>query len=171
MPNCNKDAIGRPGGTREIADDSGERHAPINVLLVEDNPGDVRLTQEAFRLVNVSIKLHLASNGVEAIEFLTRVGAHVGAPRPDLVILDLKLPKMGGHEVLARIKMDENLRTIPTIMLTNSEQEADVLTSYQLQANCHLRKPTHWDEFDSIIRCVNDFWLAKSKVRQREPME
>jgi two-component system, chemotaxis family, response regulator Rcp1 len=109
---------------------------PIEVLLVEDSPGDVRLTQEAFRDVNSSVHLHVASDGVEAMAFMRREGVHAHAPRPDLILLDLDLPKMDGREVLALIKEDPSLKLIPTVILTTSEAEVDIVKSYQLQANC-----------------------------------
>jgi len=138
------------------------------VLLVEDSPGDVRLTQEAFRDTDVSILLHVACNGVDAMAFLMREGAHLHAPRPDLILLDLNLPKMDGREVLAQIKKDESLRTIPTLILTTSAAEADILKSYQLQANCYLSKPVQFDAFQSLVKSINDFWLTKVKLpRQR----
>jgi chemotaxis family two-component system response regulator Rcp1 len=142
----------------------GEENRPIEVLLVEDNLGDVRLTREAFRDVNRSIRLHLASDGVEAMAFLRHEGAHAHAPRPDLILLDLNLAKMDGREVLAHIKKDDGLKTIPTIVLSSSETEVDVLISYQLQANCYLRKPTQWDTFDDMVRSINAFWLTKIKL-------
>ncbi len=137
---------------------------PINVLLVEDSPGDVRLTQEAFRDANPSIKLHVASDGVEAMAFLQREGAHAKSPRPDLILLDLNLPKMDGREVLAHIKEDDNLRTIPTVILTTSEAEADIVKSYQLQANCYLSKPVQLASFEALVKSINDFWLTKAKL-------
>jgi len=142
---------------------------PVEVLLVEDSPGDVRLTQEAFRDANAFIHLHVASDGVEAMAFLRREGAHVHAPRPDLILLDLNLPKMDGREVLAHIKKDESLKTIPVVILTTSEAEVDIVKSYQLQANCYLCKPAQLDAFESVVRSVNDFWLTKVKLpRQRQ---
>jgi two-component system, chemotaxis family, response regulator Rcp1 len=142
---------------------------PIEFLLVvEDSPGDVRLTQEAFREVNKSVHLHLASDGVEAMDFLKHQGLHKDAPRPDLILLDLNLPKMDGREVLARIKGDESLKTIPTVILTTSEAEADIVKSYQLQANCYLVKPVQFDAFEALVKSINDFWLTKVKLpRQR----
>jgi len=136
----------------------------IEVLLVEDSPGDVRLTQEAFRDTGKAVHLHLAADGIEAMAFLRHEGIHANAPRPDLILLDLNLPKMDGREVLALIKKDQNLRIIPTIILTTSDAEADVLISYQLQANCYLRKPAHWDAFDDLVRSINAFWLMKAKL-------
>jgi two-component system, chemotaxis family, response regulator Rcp1 len=140
---------------------------PVEVLLVEDSPGDVRLTQEAFREYSKPVRLHLASDGVEAMAFLRREGIHANAPRPDLILLDLNLPKMDGREVLALIKKDQDLKIIPTIILTTSDDEADVMISYQLQANCYLRKPAHWDAFDSLVRSINAFWLTKAKLPQQ----
>ena len=140
---------------------------PIEVLLVEDSPGDVRLTQEAFRDANRSIHLQVASDGVEAMAFLRREGDHAQAPRPDLILLDLNLPKMDGREVLALIKGDDSLKTIPTVILTTSEAEADIKKSYQLQANCYLSKPVQFDEFASLVRSINDFWLTKVKLPQQ----
>ncbi len=140
---------------------------PIHVLLVEDSPGDVRLTKEAFGDANGSIVMHVASDGVEAMAFLERTGAQAFAPRPDLILLDLNLPKMDGREVLAHIKEDENLRTIPTVILTTSEAEADIVKSYELQANCYLSKPVQLDAFEALVKSINDFWLTKAKLPQQ----
>ena len=140
----------------------------MEVLLVEDSPGDVRLTQEAFREANVSIHLHVASDGVEAMAFLRREGAHARAPRPDLILLDLNLPKMDGREVLAQIKGDDSLKTIPTVILTTSESEADIVKSYQLQANCYLSKPVQLDAFEKLVGSINDFWLTKVKLPRQK---
>jgi two-component system, chemotaxis family, response regulator Rcp1 len=142
---------------------------PIEVLLVEDSPGDVRLTQEAFREVNKSIHLHVAFDGVEAMAFLRHQEPHIHAPRPDLILLDLNLPKMDGREVLAHIKGDESLKTIPTVILTTSEAEADIVKSYQLQANCYLSKPVQFEAFESLVKSINDFWLTRVKLpKQRQ---
>jgi len=140
---------------------------PIEVLLVEDSPGDVRLTREAFRDANMSIHLHVASDGVEAMAFLRHEGAHADAPRPDIILLDLNLPKMDGREVLAHIKEDNSLKTIPTVILTTSAAEADVVKSYQLQANCYLTKPVQLDAFEGLVKSINDFWLTKVKLPQQ----
>ena len=140
---------------------------PIEVLLVEDSPGDVRLTQEAFRKANKTIHLQVASDGVEAMAFLRRERMHGGAPRPDLILLDLNLPKMDGREVLAHIKGDESLKSIPTVILTTSDAEADIVRSYQLQANCYLTKPVQLDAFESLVKSINDFWLTKVKLPQQ----
>jgi two-component system, chemotaxis family, response regulator Rcp1 len=139
---------------------------PLEVLVVEDSRGDIRLTQEAFRDVNPFIHLEVAHDGVEAMAFLRRQGAHLDAPRPDLILLDLNLPKMDGRQVLALIKDDDTLKTIPTVILTSSEAEADVLKSYQLQANCYLSKPMHFDAFHALVKCINDFWLTKVRLPQ-----
>ena len=141
---------------------------PIQVLLVEDSPGDVRLTQEAFREANQSILLHVAADGVEAMAFLRREGVHLHAPRPDLILLDLNLPKMDGREVLAHIKEDDNLKTIPTVILTTSDAESDIVKSYELQANCYLNKPVQLDAFEGLVKSINDFWLTKVKLPQQE---
>ena len=148
----------------------------IQVLLVEDSPGDVRLTQEVFKeasmhghLANTSVHLHVATDGVEAMEFLMQEGGYAGAPRPDLILLDLNLPRMDGREVLARIKAAPTLKTIPTVILTTSEAQADILNSYELQANCYLSKPAQLDAFESLVKSINEFWLTKVKLpKQRQ---
>jgi CheY-like chemotaxis protein len=140
---------------------------PLEVLLVEDSPGDVRLTQEAFREAKTSINLHVATDGVAAMAFLRHEGNHSQVPRPDFILLDLNLPKMDGREVLAHIKDDESLKTIPTIILTTSDAEADILKSYQLQANCYINKPVQLEAFDAIVKSVNQFWLTTAKLPPR----
>ena len=137
------------------------------VLLIEDSPGDVRLTQEAFRDANGAIRLHVVADGVEAIAFLKKEGSHAYAPRPDIILLDLNLPKMDGREVLAYIKSDSVLKTIPTVILTTSGAETDIVKSYQLQANCYLTKPVQFDEFASLVKIINDFWLTRVKLPQQ----
>ena len=144
----------------------GKNGMPIHVLLVEDSPGDARLTQEAFREANVTIKLHVAPDGVEAMAFLRREGDYADAPRPDLILLDLNLPRMDGREVLALIKGDDNLRSIPTVILTTSEAEADIVKSYDLQANCYLSKPVQLDSFVGLVKSISDFWLTTAKLPQ-----
>jgi chemotaxis family two-component system response regulator Rcp1 len=133
---------------------------PIEVLLVEDSPGDVRLTREAFSEAHTSIHLHVATDGVEAMAFLRREGAHAKAPRPDFILLDLNLPRMDGREVLAEIKQDESLQTIPTVILTTSESEADMVRSYRLHANCYLRKPVQLAAFEILVNSISSFWLS-----------
>jgi chemotaxis family two-component system response regulator Rcp1 len=137
---------------------------PLHVLLVEDSPGDVRLTQEAFRDANAVIQLHVACDGVEAMSFLRRQGGNADAPRPDLILLDLNMPKMDGRQVLAQIKTDENLKTIPTVILTTSDADADIVNSYQLQANCYLTKPVRFDAFEALVKSINDFWLTNVRL-------
>ena len=138
----------------------------IEVLLVEDSPGDVRLTREALREANSAIHLHVAFDGVEAMAFLHREGSHAAAPRPDLILLDLNLPRMDGREVLSRIKGDVGLMAIPTIIFTTSQAEADIRRSYQLHANCYLSKPVQLEGFESLVKSINDFWLTKVKLVQ-----
>jgi chemotaxis family two-component system response regulator Rcp1 len=139
---------------------------PINVLLVEDSPGDVRLTQEAFREANMFVCLHVANDGVEAMAFLNHQGVYADAPRPDLTLLDLNMPKMDGRQVLAQIKKDANLRTIPTVILTTSASQEDIVKSYELQANCYLVKPVELDAFETLVKSINDFWLTKAQLPQ-----
>jgi two-component system, chemotaxis family, response regulator Rcp1 len=139
----------------------------MEVLLVEDSPGDVRLTREAFDHAEISVRLHVAVDGVEAMAFLKREGDHAEAARPDLILLDLNLPKMDGREVLANIKQDLSLRTIPTVILTTSEAEADINKSYDLHANAYVSKPGQLDAFESLVRSIGDFWLTKAKLPQR----
>lgn len=145
----------------------GQKTKPTEVLLVEDSPGDVRLTKEAFREANESIHLHVATDGVEAMAFLRREGIHANAPRPDIVLLDLNLPKMDGREVLAHIKEDNNLKTIPIVILTTSIAEADIVKSYQLSANCYLNKPVQLQDFESLVKSINDFWLTQVTLPQQ----
>jgi two-component system, chemotaxis family, response regulator Rcp1 len=137
------------------------------VLLVEDSPGDVRLTKEAFHDADPQIDLRVAVDGVEAMAYLRREGVHSDAVRPDFILLDLNLPKMDGREVLAHIKEDDDLKTIPTVILTTSDAEADILTSYKLQANCYLSKPVQLEEFESLVKSINDFWLTRVKLPQQ----
>jgi chemotaxis family two-component system response regulator Rcp1 len=139
----------------------------IEVLLVEDSPGDVRLTREAFRDANSSVRLHVANDGVEAMAFLKQEGEHIEAPRPDFILLDLNLPKMDGREVLALIKENDSLKTIPTVILTTSDAEADIVRSYQLQANAYLTKPVQLDAFESLVKSISDFWLTRVKLPQQ----
>jgi chemotaxis family two-component system response regulator Rcp1 len=145
---------------------SSTRSGPVDVLLVEDSPGDVRLTREAFRDANPAVNVHVASDGVEAMSFLRREGANSDAPRPDFILLDLNLPRMDGREVLAQIKDDDSLRTIPTVILTTSEGDTDILNSYALHANAYLRKPVTLEAFEALVRSINDFWLTKVTLPQ-----
>jgi CheY-like chemotaxis protein len=133
---------------------------PIEILLVEDNAGDVRLTIEGLKDSKVRNKLHVTRDGVEAMQFLRREGPHVGAARPDLILLDLNLPRMDGREVLAAIKSDARLKTIPVVVLTTSRAEQDVLRSYELQANCYITKPVDLEQFIKVVRSIEDFWFT-----------
>ena len=141
-----------------------EGGVPMTVLLVEDSPGDVRLTKEAFFDANRLVDLRVAIDGVEAMAYLRREGAHADAPRPDLILLDLNLPRMDGREVLAHIKADDSLKRIPTVILTTSEAEVDIVRSYQLQANAYLSKPVQLDAFELLVRSINDFWLTTARL-------
>jgi CheY-like chemotaxis protein len=133
---------------------------PIEVLLVEDDPGDVLLIREAFAFNKVHNNLHVVSDGEQAIGYLRREGEYAGARRPDLVLLDLNLPRKDGREVLAEVKADEELRTIPVVVLTTSEAEEDVLKSYQLHANAYVTKPVDFERFVSIVRQIDDFFVS-----------
>ena len=133
---------------------------PIEILLVEDNAADVRLTQEALREGKVKNRLSVARDGEEALAFLRRQGTFSEAPRPGLILLDLNLPKKSGREVLAEIKADPNLRAIPVVVLTTSSAEADVLHSYALHANCYITKPVDLEKFVDVVRSIDDFWLT-----------
>jgi two-component system, chemotaxis family, response regulator Rcp1 len=133
---------------------------PIEIVLVEDNPGDVRLTVEGLKESKVRNNLHVARDGVEAMEFLRREGQHTGAVRPDLILLDLNLPRMDGREVLLEIKSDPKLKTIPVVVLTTSRAEHDVLRSYELQANCYITKPVDLEQFITVVKSIEDFWFT-----------
>lgn len=133
---------------------------PIEILLVEDNAADVRLTQEALYEGKVKNRLNVARDGVEALEFLRRQGVYGSAPRPDLILLDLNLPRKDGREVLAEIKADPELRAIPVVVLTTSSAEVDILKSYSLYANCYITKPVDLEQFVSVVKSIDDFWLT-----------
>jgi two-component system, chemotaxis family, response regulator Rcp1 len=136
----------------------------IDILLVEDNEGDARLTREAMRDSKINNVLHHVGDGVEAMAFLHREGVHADAPRPDLILLDLNLPRKDGREVLAEIKTDPDLRRIPVVVLTVSSDEADVLKAYNLHANCYITKPLDLGQFMKIVRSIEDFWLTIVKL-------
>jgi CheY-like chemotaxis protein len=136
----------------------------IQVLLVEDNPGDVRLTREAFRDAKMHLEMHVAGDGVEAMEFLRRQGDYPNSPRPDLILLDLNLPRKDGREVLAEIKGDPSLKAIPVVILTTSAADADIERSYLLHANCYISKPVDLEGFLTVIRSIDDFWLSVVKL-------
>ena len=138
----------------------GHPGAPVEILLVEDNPADVRLTQEALKEGKVFNNLHWAKDGVDALEFLRRQGKHAGAPRPDIILLDLNLPKKDGREVLFEIKNDDQLKRIPVVILTTSKAEEDVLRSYNLHANCYVTKPVDLEQFIVVVKSIDMFWLT-----------
>lgn len=133
---------------------------PIEILLVEDNPGDVRLTIEALKEAKVINHLTVVKDGMEALAFLRRQGSYTAAPRPHLIVLDLNLPRKDGREVLADIKADDRLKRIPVVVLTTSQDEQDVLKSYNLHANCYITKPVDLDQFVRVVRSIEDFWLG-----------
>jgi CheY-like chemotaxis protein len=132
---------------------------PVQILLVEDSPGDVRLTQEALRDAKIANELHVADDGEAAMRFLRREGEHTDAPRPDLILLDLNLPRKDGREVLEELKSDGALRRIPVIVLTTSVADRDIARSYDLHVNCYITKPIDLGEFIQVVRSIEDFWL------------
>lgn len=138
--------------------------APVKILLVEDNPGDVRLIEEALHEGRVRASLRVVADGVEALAFLRRQGQYARAVRPDLILLDLSLPKKNGHEVLADIKNDPYLRRIPVVVLTTSEAEQDVDESYDLHANCYITKPMDLAQFITVVQTIEDFWFTIVKL-------
>ena len=137
---------------------------PIDVLLVEDSPSDAKLTAKTFQKAKVLNNLHIVEDGVEAMDFLRRVGDYQDAPRPDLILLDLNLPKKDGRKVLAEIKDDPNLANIPVVVLTTSEAEEDILRSYALRANCYITKPVTLKQFIKVVESIEDFWLTVVKL-------
>jgi CheY-like chemotaxis protein len=141
--------------------------APVDILLVEDNPGDVRLTQEALREGKIRNRLTVAKDGVEALAMLRREGPHANVPRPDLILLDLNLPRKDGREVLADIKADDSLRRIPVVVLTTSKAEEDILKTYDLHANCYITKPVDLEQFIEVIKSIDDFWLTVVRLPPR----
>ncbi len=136
----------------------------IDILLVEDNPGDVRLTREALKDAKVRNELHVVEDGVEAMRYLRREDSYANAPRPDLILLDLNLPKKDGREVLSEIKQDLELKRIPVVVLTTSQAEEDILRSYNLHANCYVTKPVDLNQFLIIVKSIEDFWLTVVKL-------
>ena len=140
---------------------------PIDVLLVEDDPGDTLMIREAFEDNKVRNRLTCVTDGVQALEFLRREGKHAAAPRPDLILLDLNLPRKDGREVLAEIKADEDLRTIPVVVLTTSQAEEDVLRSYDLHANAYVTKPVDFERFIQVVRQIDEFFVTVVKLPQQ----
>ena len=136
----------------------------IEILLIDDSPGDVRLMLEAFHEANKSLNITVATDGVEAMAFLRREGVHVDAPRPDLILLDLNMPRMDGREVLALLKSDEDLGKIPVLVLTTSDAERDIAECYALGANCYLAKPVQLEHLDALVKTINDFWIGQIRL-------
>ncbi len=141
---------------------------PIEILLVEDNPGDVRLTVEALKEGKVRNRMSVARDGVEALDFLFRRGAFAEAPRPDIILLDLNLPRKDGREVLAEIKADPNLRRIPVVVLTTSSADEDILKSYDLHVNCYITKPVDMDRFIDVVKAIDSFWFTIVQLPESE---
>ncbi|MFZ0424116.1 MAG: response regulator [Xanthobacteraceae bacterium] len=136
----------------------------MDILLVEDNPGDVRLMQEALLFANTMVRMHVVADGLDAMAFLRHEGIYQHSPRPDVILLDLRLPNMNGYEVLSRIKADEKLKSIPAVVLSSSQDEADVGNSYQLHANSYLSKPQGSETFEGIVKCINEYWFARVRL-------
>jgi len=143
---------------------TGENAKEVEILLVEDNPGDVRLTIEALKDGKISNHLNVASDGEIALAFLRRQGQYAQAPRPDLILLDLNLPKKDGREVLKEIKQEKDLKRIPVVILTTSTAEKDIIKTYDLHANCYINKPVDFDQFTSVVKSIEDFWFTVVKL-------
>ncbi len=141
---------------------------PIDILIVEDNPGDARLIKEVLNANKDSYRLHIVEDGVEAMSFLQQKGKSSYTPRPDLIILDLNLPKKDGREVLAEIKSDDNLKLIPVVIMTTSQAEEDILKAYSLHANCYITKPLELDQFINSIKSIVEFWFALVKLPRKD---
>jgi chemotaxis family two-component system response regulator Rcp1 len=141
---------------------------PIDILLVEDNEGDARLLREVLIETNNSARLHVVADGVEAMAFLRYQGRYLDSPRPDLILLDLHMPRMDGLEALAQVKSDPRLKTIPIIVLTTSRSELDIAESYKLMASCYLAKPEELKEFERLVKSLNDFWLTRVKFPKQQ---
>jgi chemotaxis family two-component system response regulator Rcp1 len=147
-----------------MMESNGTSAQPLEVLLVEDSPGDVRLTQEALKDAKVHINLRVVRDGIDAMAFLMREGAYATAARPDLILLDLNLPRKDGREVLKEIKENPELKSIPVVILTTSASEADILRSYELHANCYITKPVNLDGFLTVVKSIDSFWLSIVKL-------
>jgi CheY-like chemotaxis protein len=141
---------------------------PIDILVVEDNPGDARLIKEVLSESKSSYRLHIVEDGVEAMDFLNKEGRFLNFPRPDLIFLDLNLPKKDGREVLEEIKSDEDLKLIPVVIMTTSMAEEDILRAYSLHANCYVTKPLELDQFNNTIKSIIDFWFSLVKLPRKE---
>jgi two-component system, chemotaxis family, response regulator Rcp1 len=138
--------------------------AALNVLLVEDDPGDIVIAEEALRAGKVASNLHVVNDGVEALEFLRQQNGHADAPKPDLILLDLNLPKMGGHEVLEHVKNDPDLRRIPIVVLTTSQAGEDIVRSYDLYANAYVSKPVDFDDFADVVKQIDEFFATVARL-------
>jgi CheY-like chemotaxis protein len=145
---------------------SSQKVRPVEILLVEDNPGDTRLTREAFKYCRVLNHLHVVEDGAAGLDFLYRRAPYAEVPRPDLVLLDLYLPKKSGREILAEIKADDKLKTIPVVVLTTSQAEEDILRAYALDANCYVSKPRDVEQFTETVRTIESFWLTLASCGQ-----
>jgi CheY-like chemotaxis protein len=143
---------------------SGPERGGAEVLLVEDNPGDVRLAREALEEARRDVALNVVNDGIEALRFLRREGPYGNAPRPNLILLDLNLPKKDGREVLAEIKSDDDLRMIPVVVMTTSDAQPDIRRAYSLHANCYVTKPADFDAFVGLVQSIEQFWLSIAKV-------
>jgi len=143
----------------------------VEVLLIEDNAGDIRLTQEALKESNLLVHLSIARDGEEAMAFLQRQGAFASSPIPDLILLDLNLPKKDGREVLQEIKADARLKRIPVVVLTTSQADSDILTTYGFHANCYITKPVDMDQFIKIVKMLEEFWFTIVKLPSREAVD
>jgi two-component system, chemotaxis family, response regulator Rcp1 len=141
---------------------------PIDILVVEDNPGDARLIKEVLSENKSSYRLHIVEDGVQAMDFLKKEGRFLNFPRPDLIFLDLNLPKKDGREVLEEIKSDEDLKLIPVVIMTTSQAEEDILRAYSLHANCYVTKPLELDQFNNTIKSIVDFWFVLVKLPRKE---
>ncbi len=142
----------------------GSEFKEVEVLLVEDNPGDVRLTMEALKEAKMHNRVNVVQDGMEAMDFLRKQGKFADATRPDLILLDLNLPRKNGREVLAEIKADESLKCIPVVVLTTSEAEQDILKAYKLHANCYVTKPVDLDQFIKVVQSIENFWMTVVKL-------
>ena len=139
-------------------------HRPFEILLAEDNPGDVRLTREALRTASISHHLHVVPDGVEALDFLRHQGRYTETPKPDLILLDLNMPRMDGRRLLVYIKADPELRRIPVVILSSSQNGTDIESAYELQANCYVSKPTDFEQFMRVVREIEEFWAITAEL-------
>ena len=160
--------INRPGFERRFQGLMSNQQ-PIEILMVDDNPGDARLTKEAFKEVGLENRFHWMPDGDEALAFLRRVGPQANAPRPDLILLDLNMPRVDGRQVLAQLKADETLQEIPVIILTTSQAEDDVIHAYKLKANCYINKPVSLGEFIQVVQSIKHFWFILARRPSQFP--